>query len=353
MLTAARMITSAAAGSAFRASPTTANFSPKETSMITMIFRIALSGSLLIAALAPVQAQDWPSRNVTVIVPVPAGVTSDIVARVVFEQVGRQVGQTFVVENRTGAGGTIGGNLVANATPDGYTLLVWGAIAAANALYEKLPYDTLKDFTPVAALGQTPLVVVTGGEKYKSLAELIAAAKENPGKLNYASVGVGSAAHFGAEQLAVSAGFSAQHVPFKGGEWLTEVMAGRIDFAVSPVTSAIGLIRSGKIVPLAISSSARSASLPNVPTVLEAGLTAKAAYPFYTAVFVPAKTPHAIAEKLHDEVMKALTMPALKERLATVGVEPMPMTLKEFGGFFEKDVAGNLELVKTAKIPRL
>ena len=114
-----------------------------------MIFRIALSAFLLIAALAPVQAQDWPSRNVTVIVPIPAGVTSDIVARVVFEQVGSQVGHTFVVENRPGAGGTIGGNLVAKATPDGHTLLVWGAIAAANALYEKLPYDTLKDFTPL------------------------------------------------------------------------------------------------------------------------------------------------------------------------------------------------------------
>src|SRR5471030_1748279 len=149
MLTAARMITSAAASSAFRASPTTAYFSPKETSMITMIFRIALSAFLLIAALAPIQAQDWPSRNVSVIVPVTAGVTSDIVARVVFEQVGSQVGHTFVVENPPGAGGTIGGNLVAKATPDGHTLLVWGAIAAANALYEKLPYDTLKDFTPL------------------------------------------------------------------------------------------------------------------------------------------------------------------------------------------------------------
>ena len=320
--------------------------------MVATLCRTALSAFLLIAALAPAQAQNWPTRNVTVIVPIPAGVTSDIVARVVFEQVGKQVGHTFVVENRPGAGGTIGGNVVAKATPDGQTILVWGSIAAANALYKKLPYDTLKDFTPVAALGQTPLVVVTGAGRYKSLGELIAAAKANPGKLNYASVGVGSAAHFGAEQLAKSAGFTAQHVPFKGGEWLTEVVAGRLDFTVSPVTSAIGLIRDGKLVPLAISSSARSASLPNVPTVVEAGLTAKAAYPFYTGVYLPAKTPHAIAEKLHDEVMKALALPAVKERLAAVGVEPMPMTLKEFDSFFEKDVAGNLELVKAAKIHR-
>lgn len=320
--------------------------------MNTILCRAVLSGFLLIAALIPAPAQDWPSRNVTVIVPVPAGVASDIVARVVFEQVGRQVGHTFVIENRPGAGGTIGGNTVAKAAPDGHTILVWGSIAAANALYTKLPYDTLRDFTPVAALGQTPLVVVTGTGRFKSLSELVSTAKANPGKLNYATVGVGSAAHFGTEQLAVSAGFSAQHVPFKGGEWLTEVIAGRLDFAVTPVTSAIGLIRDGKLVPLAISSSTRLASLPNVPTMVEAGIKSDAVYPFYTGAYLPAGTPHAIAEKLHDEVMKALALPAVRERLAAVNVDPMPMTLAEFGSFFKKDVAANLELVKAAKIPR-
>jgi tripartite-type tricarboxylate transporter receptor subunit TctC len=320
--------------------------------MNNILNRAVLSAFLLIAAFAPVSAQDWPSRNVTVVVPVPAGVTSDIAARVIFEQVGRQVGHTFVVENRPGAGGTIGGNIVAKAAPDGHTILVWGSIAAANALYTKLPYDTLKDFTPVAVFGQTPLVVVTGPGRFKSLGELISTAKANPGKLNYATVGVGSAAHFGTEQLAVSEGFSAQHVPFKGGEWLTEVVAGRIDFAVSPMTSAIGLIRSGKLVPLAISSSTRSASLPDVPTMVEAGLKADAMYPFYTGAYLPANTPHAVAEKLHDEVMKALAVPDVQQRLAAVGVDPMPMTLEEFGAFFKKDVAANLELVKAAKIQR-
>ena len=320
--------------------------------MNSILCRAVLSAFLLIAALAPVSAQDWPSRNVTVIVPVPAGVTSDIAARVIFEQVGKQVGQTFVVENRPGAGGTIGGNIVAKAAPDGHTILVWGSIAAANALYTKLPYDTLQDFTPVAVFGQTPLVVITGAGRYKSLGELISTAKANPGKLNYATVGVGSAAHMGTEQLAVSAGFSAQHVPFKGGEWLTEVVAGRIDFAVSPMTSAIGLIRSGKLVPLAISSSTRSASLPDVPTMVEAGLKPDAVYPFYTGAYLPAKTPRAIAEKLHDEIMKALAVPAVQQRLAAVGVDPMPMTLAEFDSFFKKDVAANLELVKAANIPR-
>jgi tripartite-type tricarboxylate transporter receptor subunit TctC len=210
----------------------TSYLSPEETSMNALLCRAVLGAFLLIAPLTAAPAQEWPSRNVTVVVPVPAGVASDIIARVVFDQVGRQVGHTFVVENRPGAGGSIGGNTVAKATPDGHTILVWGSIAAANALYTKLPYDTLKDFTPVAALGQTPLVVVTSVGRFKSLGDLVSTAKANPGKLNYATVGVGSAAHFGAEQLAVSAGFSAQHVPFKGGEWLTEVVAGRLDFAV-------------------------------------------------------------------------------------------------------------------------
>ena len=320
--------------------------------MNALLCRAVLGAFLLIAPLTAAPAQEWPSRNVTVVVPVPAGVASDIIARVVFDQVGRQVGHTFVVENRPGAGGSIGGNSVAKATPDGHTILVWGSIAAANALYTKLPYDTLKDFTPVAALGQTPLVVVTSVGRFKSLGDLVSTAKANPGKLNYATVGVGSAAHFGAEQLAVSAGFSAQHVPFKGGEWLTEVVAGRLDFAVAPVTSAIGLIRDGKLVPLAISSSTRSASLPDVPTMVEAGLKSDAVYPFYTGAYLPAATPNAIAEKLHNEIMKALALPAVRERLAAVNVDPMPMTLAEFGSFFRKDVAANLELVQAANIPR-
>jgi tripartite-type tricarboxylate transporter receptor subunit TctC len=319
--------------------------------MNKILNRAVFSAFLSIAAITAAAAQDWPSRNVTVIVPVPAGVTSDIVARVVFEQIGKQVGQTFVVENKPGAGGSIGGNMVAKATPDGYTILVWGSIAAANALYTKLPYDTLNDFTPVAVFGQTPLVVVTGAGHFKTLAELVSAAKAKPGVLNYATVGVGSAAHFGAEQLAVSAGISAQHVPFKGGEWLTEVMAGRLDFAVPPVASAIGLLRDGKLTPLAISSSTRSPSLPNVPTMVEAGLKADAVYPFYTAAYLPAKTPHAIAEKLYAEITKALAMPSVQQRLTAVGVDPMPMTMAEFGAFFKKDVANNLALVKAAKIP--
>ena len=315
--------------------------------------RYALLGAavMLWAALAPATAQEWPSRNVTVVVPIPAGVASDIVSRVVFEQVGKQVGQTFVIENRPGAGGTIGANMVAKAAPDGHTILVYGSIAAANALYTKLPYDTANDFTPVVLFGQTPLVVVTGVGRYKTLSELVATAKAKPGALNYSTVGVGSAAHFGAARLEVGAGFTAQHIPFKGGEWLTEIIAGRIDFAVSPVTSAFGAIKDGKLVPLAVMSAKRMSSLPDVPTMIEAGLTADAIYPFYTGAYLPAKTPRAIVEKLHNEVAKALALPSVQERLVKIGVEPMPMTVAEFGAFFKDEIAANLALVKAAKIP--
>jgi tripartite-type tricarboxylate transporter receptor subunit TctC len=318
----------------------------------TTVRLAALSTAMLFAAIAPVVAEDWPARNVTVIVPIPAGVASDIMARVILEQVGRQVGQTFVIENRPGAGGTIGANMVAKAAPDGHTVLVYGALAAANALFSKLPYDTLADFAPVVAFGQQPLVVATATGRFKSLGDLIAAAKAKPGALNYATVGVGSASHFGAARLAVSAGFQAQHIPFKGGEWLTETIAGRVDFTVPPLTTMIGTIRDGKLAPLAVGAVKRSPSLPDTPTLIEVGLKADAIYSFYSGAFVPAKTPRYIVEKLHNEVMKALAVPSVQERLAKVGVEPMPMTITEFETFFRDDVAGNLALVQAANIPK-
>src|SRR6188472_1875429 len=153
--------------------------------------RVILGAAITLAAFGQASAQDWPTRSVTVVVPIPAGVASDIIARVVFEQVGKQVGQTFVIENRVGAGGTIGAGMVAKAAPDGHTVLVYGSIAAANALYTKLPYDTANDFVPSVLFGQTPLVVVTGAGRYKTLAELVAAAKAKPGALNFSTVGVG------------------------------------------------------------------------------------------------------------------------------------------------------------------
>jgi tripartite-type tricarboxylate transporter receptor subunit TctC len=321
---------------------------------------VARTGALAItfcclASAVTASAQDaaWPTRNVAVIVPLGAGSASDIIARVVMEQVGRQLGQTFVVENRPGAGGTIGANAVARSTPDGYTILAYGAMASANALYSRLPYDTLRDFVPVIPLGQQPLVLVTAPAKgYRTLKDLVAAAKAKPGELSFTTAGIGSASHFGAKRIRASAGFDALHIPFKGAaEAVTEVVAGRADFSVQLFATTLGLIRQGQLVALAVSAPRRTAAAPEVPTTIEAGLPPNSVYPFYSALYLPAKTPRAVVDKLHGETAKALAMPAVRERLATLGVEPMEMSLAEFDAFFREDVDANMALVKAAKIP--
>jgi tripartite-type tricarboxylate transporter receptor subunit TctC len=307
--------------------------------------------AIAIASSTAARAQDWPSRNVTVVVPLGAGSASDIMARVVADQLSRQLKATFIVENRPGAGGTVGSGMVAKSAPDGYTVLAYGALATANALYAKLPYDTLNDFVPVIPFGIQPLVIVASPEKYKTLGDLIAAAKAKPGSLNYSSAGAGSASHFAGEQLRVSAGIQAQHVPFKGAaEAVTEVVAGRIDFSPQLPTTTLPLINDGKLIALAVSAHKRIKTLPNVPTTIEAGLQADSVYPFYSGMFWPAKTPRAIVERLHNEVVKALQAPELQARFAKLGVEPMSMNLDQFARFFREDVAAARALVKAASI---
>jgi tripartite-type tricarboxylate transporter receptor subunit TctC len=323
-----------------------------------MIHRRLLNARLLSACLGAfipsiASAQDWPTRNLTVIVPLGAGSASDIVARVVMDQVGKQLGQNVIVENRPGAGGTIGANLVAKAAPDGYTILIYGALASAHALYGKLPYDTLADFVPVIALGQQPLVIVGAPAKeYKTLGDLIAAGKSKPGSLNYSTAGVGSASHFGAERLRASAGFTAQHIPFKGAsEAVTDVIAGRSDFSVQLTSTTVPQIREGTLVALAVSAHQRIGLLPDVPTTIESGLPAESVYAFYTGMYLPAKTPPDIVAKLHQETAKALQTDAVKARLATLGVEPLPLSQPEFAKFIRDDIEANVALVKAAGIP--
>jgi tripartite-type tricarboxylate transporter receptor subunit TctC len=300
--------------------------------------------------LAP--AQDWPARNVTFVVPLGAGSASDIMARVVADQMSRQLGRTFVVENRPGAGGTTGAAAVARSTPDGHTVLAFGALATAHAMHSKLPYDTLSDFVPVVAFGIQPLVIVGSPAKYKTLGDLIAAGKKSAA-LNYSSAGVGTASHFAGERLLVSAGIKAQHVPFKGAaEAVTEVVAGRIDFSPQLFTTTLPLIKDGKLAPLAVSAHKRASTLPNVPTILEAGLKPDAIYPFYSGLFLPAKTPRSIVDKMHAEAVKAMKSPEVQARFAKLGVEPLPMTVEQFAKFFRDDVAAAQALVKAANIKR-
>lgn len=316
----------------------------------TAVLAVAALGVIAAPALAQ---QDWPTRNVTVVVPLGAGSASDIIARIVMEQAGRQLGRSFIIENRPGAGGSTGAGHVARSAPDGYTVLAYGALGSANALYSKLPYDTLTAFIPVIPLGQQPLVVVTSPAKgYKSLGDLIAAARAKPGDLNFSSVGHGSSSHFGASRLLVAAGVKVQHVPFKGSaDAVAEVVAGRVDFTALPGAVVHPLINDGKLVALAVSAEKRVRLLPTIPTTAEAGV-AQAVYPFYTGLFLPANTPTAIVEKLYAETAKALQAPEVQARLMQLGVEPMTMTSAEFANFFRGDVAANEQLGKLAGIAR-
>lgn len=329
---------------------------PRARVTLVASLAVTVAAALALVAMGPsrpavAQSGDWPSRTLTVIVPPGPGSASDIMARVVMEQVGRQIAQTVVVENRPGAGGTIGANAVAKAPADGYTLLAFGALGTAHALYPKLPYDTFKDFAAVVPFGRQPLVVVANPAKYKTLQELVAAGKARPEGLNFSSAGVGSASHFGAERLRVAGGFKAQHIPFKGAaEAVTEVIAGRSDFSVQLFTTSLPQIRDKQLVALAVSAPERSPVLPEVPTLVEAGLPAEAIYPFYSGLFVPAGTPRPIVERLHRETAAALQAPAVKERLATLGVEPMPMSVEAFDRFFREDAEAAVELVKAAGI---
>jgi tripartite-type tricarboxylate transporter receptor subunit TctC len=314
--------------------------------------RTVIAAGWLVAASSLAWSQSWPAKTVTIVVPFTPGVTVDISARVVGEQLSKQIGQPVVIENRGGAGGTLGAGIVAKSDPDGHTLLVSGSLGSANAIFANLSYHTLRDFSGVHSLGLQPLVLVGPTDRpYKTLTDLIALAKAKPGTLNYGSGGIGSATHLASERIRMSAGIDVQHVPFKGAnDALREVMAGRLDWYATPIPSALELIRSGKVVALAVSATQRSSVLPDVPTTVELGLN-DSAYLLYAGLFAPAKTPRDTLLKIHQEVDKTLQAPAVKDRLLALGAEPMPMSQPAFDKYFRGDVDGNIKLVKAAKIP--
>ena len=310
--------------------------------------------SLIILALTVAHglahAQAWPAKPVRAVVPVGAGSSTDIVHRLVLEQLATNLGQPIVVENRTGAGGTIGTAAVAKSEPDGYTLLANGsAHTIAPALYKALPYDAGRDFVPVVPIGITPSVLVVSPAKgFGTIQSLVAAAKARPGALNFSSVGIGTATHLSAERFVSSAGIDAVHVPFKGGaEAMFAVIAGQVDFFFGPVALVLPQIRDGKLRALAVNGGKRSGTLPEVATLQEAGY-ADADYPIWFGLFAPARTPAAVVEKLNQETLKALQSPALREKLAGLGVDAMAMTPQEFRQHVEKEIVLNATLAKKA-----
>ena len=297
-------------------------------------------------------AETWPTRPLRAIVPVGAGSTTDIIPRVVFEQLSLQLGQSIVVENRVGAGGTIGSAFVAKADPDGYTILAHGsALTISPSLYPNLGYHPARDFAAVVPFGISPNVLVVPPAKgWKTVGDFVTEAKARPGAMNFSSVGVGSATHMSAERFRRSAGVEAVHVPFKGGaEAMTEVIAGRIDFFFGPVALVLPQIQEGKLTALAVNGARRSAVLPSVPTTLEARV-ADAEYPIWLGLFLPAKTPHHIVDKLNRETLKALQEAKVRDKLAGLGFEPMVMTPAEFAAHVEKEIDVNEALAKAAGI---
>ena len=293
-------------------------------------------------------AEPWPTKPIRAIVPFAAGSTTDIVPRVVFDQLSAQLAQAIIVENRAGAGGTIGSTVAAKADPDGYTLLAHGsALTIAPALYPDLAFDPARDFAAAIPLGISPGVLVVPPDRgWKTVADLIRAAKARPGALNFSSVGVGSATHLSAERFRHSAGVDAMHVPFKGGaEAMTEVIAGRIDFFFGPVGLVLPNVREGKLRALVVNGVERSSALPDVPTTLEAGVP-NAEYPIWFGLFLPAKTPRDIVDKLHSETLKALQSTQVRGKLAALGVDPMPLSPADFAAYVQKEISTNAALVR-------
>jgi tripartite-type tricarboxylate transporter receptor subunit TctC len=310
----------------------------------------ALATFLLALHAFEADAQAWPTKPLRAIVPVGAGSSTDIVHRLVLEQLSVQLGQAIVVENRVGAGGTIGSAFVAKSEPDGYTILAHGsALAIAPALYKALPYRTANDLVAAVPVGISPSVlVVSPARGWNSAADLVAAARARPGALNFSSVGVGSATHLSAERFVQSARIQAVHVPFKGGaEAMLEVITARVDFFFGPVALVLPHIREGKLRALAVNTAGRSTVLPDVPTLREAGFN-DADYPIWYGLFLPGRTSADIVNRLNRETLNVLQAPKMRERLAALGVEPMAMSPTEFEARVEGEIALNAVLAQKA-----
>ncbi len=310
-----------------------------------------IATALAFAAL-PAAAQTFPDKAIHIVVPFTAGSATDVVARAVAQAMSKNLGQPVVVENKTGAGGTIGAAQVARSAPDGYTLLANSSAHTVNpSIYPNLPYDTMKDLMGVSLLAQQPNIMVTAPSRgWKTVADAVKAAKAAPGKITYASAGVGSGTHMNAEKFKLSAGIDALHVPYRGTpEALADTMGGRTDYFFSPVIAALSLVREGRVVALAAGSAKRSSVLPDVPTTEEAGFKGSA-YDFWSGLFAPAGTPPAVITRLNAEVKKALGSPEVKERLGALGTDIAPTTPADLDKIISRELVENAVLVKEAGI---
>ena len=305
------------------------------------LLKSALVGLVVVLASPSVLAQAYPSKNIHIIVPFAAGSATDVAARLIGDKLNAAWGQPVVVENRPGAGGTIGIAQTAKAEPDGYTLVVVSTGHVVNdVLYKDLPYDVLNDLAGVAPLVSLPSVlIVPPSLGVKNVKDLVARAKAKPGEFNYGTAGVGSAAHINSEKFNLAAGIKAVHVTLKGTPpILSETMGGRLQYAWVPIIASIGPIKDGKLQALAVSTANRNAALPNVPTIAQAGFPG-GEFDFWVGMLAPGKTPKDVLEKISAEVNRALASPEMKDRLAKLGGEAMKMSPERFDAFMRKEHA--------------
>ncbi len=295
----------------------------------------------------------WPERAITIVVPFPAGGGTDTFARPLAQQLGQQLGQSVVVDNKGGAGGTLGAGVAARAAADGYTFFMGGAHhAVAPSIYKKLSYDIQKDFTPVALLAQPPQIIVVNPKNLpvNSLKELLDRAKADPGAINFGSAGVGSTHHLAGELFSLKTGIELTHVPYQGaGPMLSGLISGQVDMAFDGLGSSASHIRAGTIRPIAVASAQRSPSFPDVPTVAEAGVPDYEVSTWY-AMWAPAGTPADIVERMAEEITKALNTPKLKELWASNGSEIPNMTGAKFGAFVDAEIKRWGDVVKEAGV---
>lgn len=312
-----------------------------------------LAGLVALSITASAFGQEYPTRTVRIVIPYGAGGPTDIVGRVLAQKMSDTMGQPVIVENRIGAGGIVGTEYVARSAPDGYTLMfsASGALVAVPHYNSKLPYDTFRDFAPIAIGATAPVILTVGpNSTARSVQDLIALAKAQPGKLNYASAGIGTMPHLGTELLKRATGIDVVHVPYKGGPQADlAVMSGEVTFGLAQ-PSVVTAARAGKVRMLGISSPTRSALAPEVPTIAESGLPGFEITAWY-GMFAPAKTPDAVLMRLNGEVQKALAQKDVIDRLRALGFEPpAPQTTAEFLSFLRRESGKWKEAVKDAGI---
>ncbi|MDO5290427.1 MAG: tripartite tricarboxylate transporter substrate binding protein [Pseudomonadota bacterium] len=313
-----------------------------------------LAALSLSAVSAPaLAAQDWPARPVRWVVPFPPGGAMDVMARTLADELAQSLGRPFVIENRPGAGGNIGAEQVAKSKPDGYTMMITSIGMATNPfLYQRLGYDPLKDFAPVSLLAVVPNVLVTNQTQpaVSSVKDVLAAARAQPGMLTYASAGTGTSIHLAGELFAHMGQVQMQHVPYRGsGPAVTDMLGGQVNYMFDSITSAKPHIQSGKLRALGVTTAKRSAALPDVPTIAEAGLPGYDLSPWF-AVFMPAGTPAPIVQKLNTALLAAMAKPGVREKLAGVGAEPIGSSPAELAAHLQKETERWSRVIRERKI---